>query len=389
MNLKALLFLAAGHFVTDINTGALPAFLPFIKEFFNLSYTMTATIILTFNITSSVIQPIFGYFTDRWPARWLLPMGVTISALGLALIGWGSSYGWILFFTSISGFGQAIFHPESFKTVNILSGPKKATGISLFHCGGNLGFAMGPFLAIFFYQQLGLRGSSLFLLPGLIMLTIFLTTSHWRVREDFVAPKILFPQQAVFRSGRGLPMILLILGVVLRAGTRLGLLTFVPFYFIKILNTDPLIAGKYLTVFLLAGTTGIVVGGPFADRYGYKPTLLASLGLTPIFLFLFYMTQGIVSLACFAVAGFLLISSNSITMAMGQSFMPQNMGMASGLILGLAQGIAGIGATVLGWVADHWGLPATLQIIFLLPLIAFLIFLFLPYSQQHKKTSPN
>jgi len=182
---------------------------------------------------------------------------------------------------------------------------------------------------------------------------------------------------------------LLILGVVLRAATRLGLLTFVPFYFIKLLNTDPLLAGKYLSVFLLAGTAGIMVGGPFADRYGYKPTLLASLGLTPLFLFLFYSTQGIVSLACFAAAGFLLISSNSITMAIGQSFMPQNMGMASGLILGLAQGIAGISATLLGWVADHWGLPVTLQIIFLLPLIAFAIFLFLPYSQQQEKAHPG
>src|SRR4030042_7176142 len=109
MNVKLLALLAAGHLVTDINTGALPAFLPFIKEFLNLSYTMTATIILTFNITSSVIQPIFGYFTDRWPARWLLPMGVVISALGLALIGWGGSYGWILGFTSITGLGEGLF----------------------------------------------------------------------------------------------------------------------------------------------------------------------------------------------------------------------------------------------------------------------------------------
>jgi FSR family fosmidomycin resistance protein-like MFS transporter len=175
-------------------------------------------------------------------------------------------------------------------------------------------------------------------------------------------------------------MALLILTVVLRSATRLGLLTFIPFYFIKVLNQDPLVSGKYLSAFLLAGTVGITLGGPLADRFGYKRTVLTSFGLTPLFLYLFFFTTGIISLISFAIAGLLIISSNSVTMAMGQSFMPRNVGMASGLILGLAMGIGGIGTTALGWVADQYGIPLTLQGIFILPFAAFLVFCFLPFS---------
>jgi FSR family fosmidomycin resistance protein-like MFS transporter len=127
MNLKALILLTAGHLVTDINTGALPAFLPFIKESLSLSYTMTASIILIFNITSSVIQPVFGYFSDRWSARWLLPTGCLVASLGLSLLGLGSSYAWIFLSAAIGGLGQGSYHPEGFKTVSFLSEEKKAT----------------------------------------------------------------------------------------------------------------------------------------------------------------------------------------------------------------------------------------------------------------------
>ncbi|MBM4331261.1 MAG: MFS transporter [Deltaproteobacteria bacterium] len=379
MNLKILILLTAGHFVTDINTGALPAFLPFIKEALALSYTKTASIILIFNITSSVIQPIFGYLSDRWSVRWLLPIGPFLASLGLGLLGLGPSYAWILLFASLSGIGQAIYHPEGFKTVNFLGGQKKATAISLFHFGGNLGFAVGPILATLFFTHFGLKGSLCFVLPGIIMLGVFLFTTQWKIKVSPPAIKATHLARSGPSAQNLLPMTLLLLAVVLRSATRLSLLTFIPFYFITVLNHDPLVAGKYLSVFLLFGTIGVVAGGPLADRFGYKRTVLVSLGLTPVFLYLFLFTSGMLSLVFFAVAGLLIISSNSVTMAMGQSFMPQNVGMASGLILGLAMGIGGIGTTLLGWVADHFGIPFALQITFILPLLAFLVFFFIPY----------
>jgi len=177
-------------------------------------------------------------------------------------------------------------------------------------------------------------------------------------------------------------MVLLLSTVVFRSAARLGLLTFIPFYFLKVLYQDPLTVGKYLSLFLLAGTVGVISGGPLADRYGYKKTVLLSLGLTPVLLYLFYFTSGIISLICFALAGLLIISSNSVTMAMGQSFMPQNVGMASGLILGLAMGIGGIATTFLGWVADHMGITFTLHLAFILPLLAFATFYLIPYPSK-------
>ena len=183
-------------------------------------------------------------------------------------------------------------------------------------------------------------------------------------------------------------MFLLIVAVVLRSATRLSLLAFVPFYFIKVLNYDPLVSGKYLSVFLLAGTAGITLGGFLADRFGYKRTVLISFLLTPLFLFLFFYTTGTLSLIFFAFAGLFIISSNSVTMAMGQAFMPRNVAMASGLILGLAMGIGGIGTTVFGWLADQFGIPFTLQATFFLPFVASAVFYFIPYPAP-QKNSPS
>ena len=382
MNFKALILLMAGHLVTDINTGALPAFLPFIKESLSLSYTMTASIILIFNITSSVIQPVFGYFSDRWSARWLLPTGCFVASLGLSLLGFGSSYAWIFLFTALGGLGQGSYHPEGFKTVSFLSEEKKATAISLFLVSGSLGLSLGPIMATLFFKFLGLKGSLLFLPLGIAMAVIFLVTSHWKVKTDLPIRKAKGSETPGSKRQR-FPMVLLLLMVVLRSATRLSLTTFVPFYFINTLQRDPLVVGKYLSIFLLAGAVGSLAGGPAADRYGYKSTVLFSLGLTSLFLYLFFYTNGTESLIFFAVAGLVINSSNAITMAMGQSYMPQNLGMASGLILGLGMGVGGIGTTILGWVADQWGLPFTLHIIFILPLLSLLAFLFVPYRPLH------
>jgi FSR family fosmidomycin resistance protein-like MFS transporter len=387
MNLKILAILAAGHFVTDINTGALPAFLPFLKESLGLTYAMTASILLAFNITSSVIQPVFGFFSDRRSLHWLLPVGPFIASLGLALIGFGPSYFWVLLFASLSGLGQASYHPEGFKTVNLLSGEKKATAISLFHLGGNLGFAMGPILATTFFAFSGLPGSVWFVIPGILMAVAFLVIPSWKKPGGPSPSRAKGPSPSPSLANNFPGMILLIITVVLRSATRLSLLAFVPFYFIKVLNYDPLVSGKYLSAFLLAGTVGITLGGFLADRFGYKKTVLVSFLLTPVFLFLFFYTAGTLSLIFFALGGLFIISSNSVTMAMGQAFMPRNVAMASGLILGLAMGIGGISTTVFGWLADQFGIPFTLQATFFLPFIASAVFYFIPDPSLQKTPS--
>jgi FSR family fosmidomycin resistance protein-like MFS transporter len=378
MNWKFLILLSLGHLIVDLNTGGLPAFLPFLKEALDLSYTMTAAIILTFNVTSSVIQPIFGFLSDRHSMKWLLPLGCLVAPLGLGLIGFCPSFSWLLFVVAISGLGQACYHPESFKTANLVSGGKKASAISVFHFGGNLGFAISPILATLFFRWMGLKGSAFFILPGLAMTAVFLATSDWKMPGEPRGVKASSPQGRQGLRSQIFPMVLLFLVVILRSATRLGLITFVPFYILKVLNQDPLVAGKFLSIFLLMGTIGIVTGGPLADRYGYKLTTILGLALAPATLYLFSITAGLAALIFFGAAGFLLISSNSVTMAMGQSFLPQNIAMASALVLGFSLGIGGIATTIFGWVADHWGVSFTLHLIFLLPLLAVAILFFIP-----------
>jgi len=172
----------------------------------------------------------------------------------------------------------------------------------------------------------------------------------------------------------------LLLGIVMfRSCAHTGILTFIPFYCINYMKGDPMLAGHLLFAFLAAGTVGTFLGGPMADRFGHKKIILFSLGLSDPLFVLFLLSSGAWSFIWLTLAGFILILSFSVSMVMGQSFMPQNVGMASGLILGFSFGMGGLGAAVLGLFADHWGVPMTLWIIAFLPWGAFLLGGLLPY----------
>jgi MFS transporter, FSR family, fosmidomycin resistance protein len=174
MNLKVLLLLGLAHMVTDVTQGAIPALLPFMKEALGLSYTAAGAVILISNLTSSIIQPIFGYFSDRRPKVWLIPIGVFLAALGLSLLGLAPNYPILLFLVIICGMGVASFHPEGFKTAHFFIGQKKASGMSLFAVGGNLGFALGPVSMTFLVTSFSLSGTLAYLISGLIMVFFIL-----------------------------------------------------------------------------------------------------------------------------------------------------------------------------------------------------------------------
>jgi len=381
---RALLLLCLGHLVTDLNTSALPAILPFLKEALGLSYAMAGTIVLFSNLTSFVIQPAFGYLADRKPLFWFLPLGCFAAGLGMALLGWASSYWQILTLVIISGLGVSIYHPEGWRTANYFSGEKKATGMSVFGVGGNLGFAFGPLLGVFFVKHFGLPGSAIFIVPGTALAAVFLGSRFWRVRPTTKKTSLASaPLAAVFRSAL-YPMSLLLGMIMLRSWTHIGIMTFIPFYYINHMKGDPMHAGNLLFSFLAAGTVGTLVGGPLADRFGHKKIIIFSLGCTGPLLALFLLSSGVWSFISLILAGFIMIFSFSVSMVMGQSFMPQNVGMASGLILGLSFGMGGLGAALLGLFADLWGVPVTMWIIAFIPWGAFVLATIIPYQQQTK-----
>ena len=386
MNKKALAILSAGHFVTDINQGALPALLPFFKEALNLSYTMSGTILLAANITSSIIQPVFGHLSDKRPVGWFIPLAPFIACLGLSLTGFFSSYSLIILSVILSGFGVASFHPEGFKTAYFFTGDKKATGMSIFSVGGNLGIAVGPIVALSLVTHFGLGGTLGLILPGILIATILLfhismltdpvASAHKEANERTKTP-LSINQKVSF--------ILLVGIATIRAWTQFGLVTYIPFYYIDYLNGNPLHAGKLVSTFLLAGAVGTLIGAPLADRWGHKKFLSITLLSSFPLLLLFYYSSGLMSFVILGIAGMVLISTFALTTVMAQALLPKHLGIASGMMVGFTISAGGIGVTLLGVIADTWGVPMAIKAVFVLPLIAFVLTLMVKYPQERKE----
>lgn len=223
-NTRVLGLLALGHLVVDMNQGSLAPLLPFLKAVFGLSYAASGAILLVANMTSSVVQPVFGYLADRATRRWLLPWAVLLSATGVALAGLASSYGGLLALVVVSGLGVAAYHPEGYRTANQVAGDRKATGLSLFSIGGNIGIALGPPAVTFLVPRFGLPGTLGLLGPGLLVAALLAT-----VLPTLIAPPAKGATARAARAGgrdmRG-AMALLIGVVTVRSWTQLGLVTY-------------------------------------------------------------------------------------------------------------------------------------------------------------------
>lgn len=369
-NTPVLALLALGHLIVDTNQGALPALLPFLKSAFGLSYAAAGTVLLVAHVTSSVIQPVFGYLSDRTARRWLLPWGLVLASLGVALAGLAPTYGVLLVLVVIAGLGIAAYHPEGYKTANLVAGDRKATGLSFFSIGGNVGIALGPPVITFLVTGFGLPGTLGMLAPGLVVAALVAG-----ILPSLVPPApsggAVRARVAGGREMRG-AMALLIGVVTVRSWTQLGLVAYVPFFYVDVLKADPRLVGPLLFAFLGAGAVGTLVAGPIADRWGARRYITYTLLLVAPLLAGFLLRRGDwLGVACFTAAGFLLVSSFSVTVALAQSYLPRRLGMAAGLIVGLAIGTGGVGVALLGWMADHWGLLTTLQLIAVLPILGF------------------
>jgi FSR family fosmidomycin resistance protein-like MFS transporter len=380
LNKKALAVLSAGHLVTDINQGALSALLPFFKEALNLSYTMSGVILLSSNLTSSIIQPAFGHLSDRRPIGWFLPLAPFIACLGLSVSGFASHYSLLLLCVILTGIGIASFHPEGFKTAYFFTGDKKVTGMSIFAVGGNLGIALGPMVAMTLVTSFGLKGTIGLIAPGILVAMILLLnmdmfsatveSAHKEAKKEVRKP--LTKEQKKSFS-------LLVSIATLRAWTQFGMATYIPFYYINYLKGNPMYAGKLVSTFLLAGALGTLLGAPLADRWGHKKFLAITLALSSPLLFLFYRSSGSMIFVFLGISGMVLVSTFALTTVMGQALLPQNLGMASGMMVGFTMSAGGLGVTLLGMIADTWGVPMAIKSIFVLPLIAFVLSLLVKY----------
>lgn len=382
-DLRVLLILSLGHLVVDIYQGALPAILPFLKEKLDLTYAMTGMILMGSNFTSSILQPLFGYVSDKRAMAYLLPLGLVAAGAGFSALPFSPYFLLILGLVIISGLGVASYHPEGYKTAHFFTGDKPATGMSVFSVGGNIGFSLGPILSLYIIDLYGFSWLPVIVVPSLLCAAVIVMYRRTIMMPVAVHGEAARKETPKTSSVEYIALGMVILIVVMRSWTQIGLMTYIPFYYIDYLKGDPLYAGKLVFVFLFCGAVGTLLGAPIADRFGHRFFVRISMLLSTLTLPIMFVPAIEKSPLLFVVLGIqgmLLVSTFSVTIVMAQKLLPTKLGIASGLMVGFAIGTGGIGVTILGIIADNYGVPVALYSIGVLPFIGFLVSILLRYD---------
>jgi FSR family fosmidomycin resistance protein-like MFS transporter len=370
---RALTVLGAGHLCVDVCQGAVPALLPFLAAERGYSYAALGALVLFSTIGSSIVQPLFGLLSDRVARPWLMPGGLALAGTGIALAGPAPSYAATAAAVVVSGLGVAMFHPEGAKFAGLASLGRRGRGMSLFSVGGNAGFAAGPLITTPLVLVFGLSGT-------LALIVLPLAAAVVIARE---LPRLRALERAPTRPAAGANddwgAFARLGGVIaLRSGVYFGLQAFVPAYFVAELASSKAAGNAALTIMLAAGAAGTLVGGGLVDRWGARGVLVGTqVVLLPLLLVLPLVGAAVATVLLGAI-GFFTIASFSITVVLGQAYLPSRYGLASGVTLGLAIGLGGVAATALGAIADAWGLTAVLWTVAVLPIPSMLLAVSLP-----------
>ena len=370
--------LSSGHMVADMCQGSIPALLPFLIHDRGYSYAAASALVLAATVSSSVVQPVFGHFADRRSLSWLMPVGVLLGTVGVGLVGLLDTYALTFAAIVVSGLGVAAFHPEGSRFDAYVSGDKRASGMSLFSLGGNIGFALGPVIVTPAVLAFGLSGSLVVIVPGMIAAVALASQlGHLHGFRDSAA-----------RAARGAPdapedwsSFARLNGVIAaRTFVFFGLLTFIPVYFVDDLGQSDAAGNTALTVLLVGGAAGTALGGPIADRIGRRTVLIASLSLLPPLIIAFHASPPALATVIAFFVGMATVATFAVTVVMGHEYLPGRIGMASGITLGLSIGLGGLGAPLLGLIADHWSLDTMLDVVTVLPVIGLALAFTLPRS---------
>lgn len=363
----------------DLTQGAIPVLLPFFMAEHQINYAAAAMIVFASNIVSTISQPLLGLVSDRWSKPWLVPIGVLLAGLGFSCSGIAPSYSLILLAIAISGLGVATFHPEGARQAYRIGGDRKATMMSLFTLGGQVGFALAPIIATALLLRTGLRGTFYFALPGLLI-AIFLLV---RSRMLFQLQETTHPNSESSGPSKGADhwgaFYCLSTVAICRSVVFYGLVTFLPLYWLNVLNQTAVASGTALTVLATCSMMGNLLGGRIADRFGYRIAVLIEFALLASFMPLLPLTSNVgVATLLLVPIGSLLSAPTSSIVVLGQSYLPNHIGFSSGVTMGLGFSFGGIVTPLLGWVGDQYGLPATMMTVALFPLICMGLMLLLP-----------
>jgi MFS transporter, FSR family, fosmidomycin resistance protein len=361
-----LLLMFLGHVAVDASQGILPVVVAKLKEVFGLSYFQIGLMMMLLNLTSSVIQPIFGIISDRFRTGWFVPAGILWTAVAMGLVGWSPNYGTALLLVGLAGLGTAAFHPRAMMAVYLASGLKRGLGAAIFSTGGNLGFALGPVLGSLLVLGIGLHATA-WLIPACAVLFLIISLYPGDFLRREAGPRTAAgPTTAAF----AIPWVSLIavcLIVTLRSWVYMSSITYLPMLFQSRgiqLSSGSLI----LTLFLACGAVAGLYGGHLSDRIGRKRVIVVSSILFPLLAVLMLLMKGPWIWVLAGAAGAALLASFSVTIVLAQELLPRNLGLASGLILGLGFGTGGLGTALSGFLADTIGLYQTFWILAFAPL---------------------
>jgi FSR family fosmidomycin resistance protein-like MFS transporter len=365
--------LSGGHLSVDFASGAVPALLPFLSDEFDLSYTATAALMLAVLVSSSLLQPLFGLWSDRHGAMWLLPGGVALAGIGTGLGAVAPSYPLVVALFFAAGVGIAAYHPEGAKFAAYASGRKRASGMSYFNIGGNSGYALAPILITPLVIWLGLEGGALAMIPVLVFALVLLRVLPFLRR---IAPARTGDRVAAGKDDiRAMTLLSVVIG--LRGVAWFSLLTFVPLWVLANGGTEGE-GGRELALMLISGAVGTIVLGPVADRVGLRRTLLVTQCALPFLIVAFVAVGGVVGTVALMCVGLCVVGTFGVTMVLSQLYLPRHVGTASGLTVGLAMGLGGIAAVALGAVADAVDLQTAFYVAAAGPAIGAVVCLFLP-----------
>lgn len=383
---KKLRAAIGGHFLVDLYSPILPIILPALITSMNLSYLLAGIIVTVFNITSSIIQPFSGLYSDRTGHRVSIPVCILISSLGISLAVLTNNYLVMLVLVSGAAIGTALFHPAAMDMVYRLSPPQKRGFYnSIFTTGGSISYSISPFIAGILITYFGLPSISWFAIPGLIGAAwIFSIDKKCPILPHIQASKSNTHTEVKKKKFWWTPAALVVVLCSLRAWAYVGIITYLPTLLILgNYGMDTVTTSLVVTVMLLIGVCGQVAGGTLSDRFGRKQMLIFGFICAIPFFILIFLTQGWLMYIGICMYSFFACFCYVTSVTMVQELLPGSVGFASWLTLGLCMGVGGAGAALIGWIADVMGsLPDAMFLLVIPTILCPFLALFIRYPNK-------
>jgi FSR family fosmidomycin resistance protein-like MFS transporter len=364
------------HLLNDMVQSLVPSMYPILKTSFHLDFARIGLLTLTYQITASLLQPVIGYYTDRRPLPYSLPIGMAFTLMGLLLLAIAPTFFLLIIAASLIGVGSAVFHPESSRVARLASGGQHGMAQSYFQLGGNTGSAIGPLLAALIILPRGQIGAAWFSLAALLGILVLIRVGHWykaRLLHLQLRPAMHPHESLALPRKKVVAAMSVLLALIFSKYFYLASFSsYYTFYLISKFGLSVRSSQIYLFVFFGAVAAGTLIGGPVGDRVGRKLVIWVSiLGVLPFTLLLPYVNLFWTAILS-VIIGFVIASAFSAILVYAQDLIPGRVGMISGLFFGFAFGMGGIGAAVLGKLADLTSIIFVYKICAYLPAIGLL-----------------